>query len=521
MFKRVLPFLVAAVAMLGLTLPALEGGRPETASASAPPPTLSAAGCTALTGLIVPDTTISSATVVPAAGPLPEHCLVLGHVDTEINFALRLPTTAWNRKLYHVGGGGFVGSIPDVPTGLARGYATVGTDTGHVGGLFDGSWALGRPDRLLNFGYRAVHVVTVAAKQIVAGAYGEGPRYSYFEGFSNGGRQGLMEAQRYPDDFDGIIAGAPVLDITGTTIAFNYYFQALATAPIPPTKLSALAQAVVAKCDAKDGLVDGLLDNPRRCRFDPAVLTCAAGDAPDCLIPAQVEVVRKVYAGPVNATGAQIHPGFAPGAEDGLWGWELWLTGGTLIPPPVGLGFFVQDEFLKHFVFGDAGYNSMTFNFDTDVAAVESVGPILNATDPDLSAFRAGGGKLLLWHGWSDHSVTQDRTIEYYNAVFGAMGKNKVDGFLRLFMAPGMDHFPGTGTGLNSFDALTALEDWVERGIAPDSLLASHVGPGVARTRPLCAYPKVAIYDGSGDINAAANFDCKQRGLGYAIPGFD
>ena len=487
---------------------------------------LTSAECAALTGLSVPATVITSATLVPAAGTLPEYCRVQGNVETTINFELRLPS-AWNGKFYHQGGGGFVGSIPPAGPGLSRGYAAVATDTGHQGmgvAALDGAWALNNPQAQLNFGHRAIHVVTVAAKQITASAYRRAPSRAYFEGCSNGGRQALQEAQRYPQDFDGIIAGAPALDWTGLMTGFNWNQQAVRAAPIPPEKLTVLARAVVAKCDAGDGLVDGLVDNPRRCNFDPGVVQCKGGDAADCLTAAQVAAVRKVYGGPVNSRGRQLHPGFPPGAEDGFTGWQLWISGPSNTGAPVNnnpFQFTFSDHYLRYFVFSDPAYNSMTFNFDRDPRRLDATGSFLNASDADLKGFRARGGKLLMWHGWSDHALMADRTIEYYHEVLDEMGsRNKVDDFVRLFLAPGMHHCAG-GPGLNSFDALTALENWVERGQAPDSLLASHVGTNVPRTRPLCAYPSVAVYKGRGDPNSASSFSCQERGLGYALGGRD
>ncbi len=324
----------------------------------------------------------------------------------------------------------------------------------------------------------------------------------------------MMEAQRYPDDFDGIIAGSPVMDYTGAGIGHNHNQRTVLAAPIPPAKLSILAQAVLAQCDSQDGLVDGLVDLPDGCDFDPTVLTCPGGDAPACLTAAQVGAVAQVYAGPRNSAGTQLHPGPLPGGEDGGSGWELWISG----PGPFGvpIGFLVQDGFLRFFAFANAAYNPMTFNVDTDIATVEALAPTTNATDPDLSAFRKSGGKLLIWHGLSDPSVMPSGTIEYYDAVGDEMGKNKLNKFVRLFLAPGMHHcFEGCGPGLNTFDALTAMEKWVERGEAPDELDASHAGLGVARTRSLCAYPAVATYDGNGDINSAENFRCKRARRGH------
>jgi hypothetical protein len=308
-------------------------------------------------------------------------------------------------------------------------------------------------------------------------------------------------------------------------IGFNWNQQALAVGPVPPAKLSVIAQEVVRQCDADDGLVDGLVDNPRRCKFDPTVLTCQGGvDGPGCLTPAQVEAVQRIYAGPVNSAGQSLHPGFPPGHEDGGTGWQNWISGPSAIALPPVLSapfqFTFQDQYLRYFVFSDPAYNSLSFDFDSGPALLEPTGEFLNAIDPDLSPFQNAGGKLILWHGWADHALTAERTVQYYHDVIRATGnKNKAENFIRLFLAPGMHHCGG-GPGLNVFDALTALENWVELGLAPDAIIASHVGMGTPRTRPLCSYPSVAVYDGKGDPNSAASFSCKERGLGYALKGF-
>jgi feruloyl esterase len=511
--KQLRSFRAIGLALLAITLVAVVTGRATTTEAQKPPPSLDAARCLALSGASIGDATLLSSAIVPAGGALPEHCRVVGRINgSEINFAVRMPTTTWNGNLYHEGGGGLVGYIPDGFRGLARGYASMGTDTGHTGAppvpLFDASWALDDPEKQLDFGFRAVHLSTVAAKQLIAVAYGEGPKYSYFEGWSNGGRQGMMEAQRYPDDFDGIIAGSPVMDLTGANLGHNHNQQTLLTVPIPAAKLPVLAAATLAQCDGEDGLTDGLIDLPRGCDFDPAVLTCPGGDAPDCLTAAQVQSVAQIYAGARNSANVLLNPGPLPGGEDGPSGWELWITG----PGPFGvpIGFLVQDGSMKYFFFSDPAYNSMTFDIDTDLAAVQALESTLDATDPDLSEFRKSGGKLLMWHGLSDPSVMPTGTLDYYNAVVETMGRSKVGKFLRVFFAPGMHHcFEGCGLGLNTFDALTAMEQWVEHGKAPNELDASHVGAGTPRTRPLCAYPNVAVYDGSGEVTEASNFKCR------------
>ena len=492
---------------------------------------LDAAECAGLTRLSIPDTTLTVAAFVAAEGDLPEHCRVQGRVETEINFELQLPTT-WNGKLYHGGGGGFVGSIPATQrmrAGLSRRYATLGTDTGHQASALDGSWALGRADRQVNFGHRAVHLVTVAAKRIVESAYGRRPAHSYFEGCSNGGRQAAMEAQRYPEDFDGIIAGAPALDWSGFLIGFNWNQQALKSGPIPAEKLAVIARGVISQCDAADGLVDGLVDSPRSCGFDPRTLACAGGDGPDCLTPAQVQTYGRILAGPRRSSGEPFFPGFPPGTEDGRTGWQLWTSGPRLpdgfgdaatsqITPNVDgvpLQFIAQDQFLKFFLFSNPGYNSLTFNFDTEARIAQATDAVFSAIDPDLRRFQATGGKFIMWHGSADPALTVDRTVQYYEEVVRAHGnRESVDGFFRLFLAPGMHHCGG-GPGLNTLDALTALEHWVERGGAPDAIMASNDGTtGVKRTRPLCSYPARASYVGSGDINDARNFVCRRPASG-------
>jgi Tannase and feruloyl esterase len=480
---------------------------------------LDAAACTGLMRLSIPDTTITSAALVAADGDLPEHCKVQGRVETEINFELRLPTT-WNGKLYHRGGGGFVGSIPPTRAGLSRGYAAVGTDTGHQGSDFlDASWALGRPDRQVNWGHRSVHVVTVAAKRIIEAAYGRRPAHSYFEGCSNGGRQAAMEAQRYPEDFDGIIAGAPGLDWSGILTGWNWNQQALKSTPIPPETLAAIAKGVVSQCDAADGLADGLVDNPRSCAFDPKKLVCSGADGPACLTPAQVQTYEQILMGPRRSNGVPLFHGFPPAAEEGRTAGQLWISGSRQADgngsDGIPLQFTGQDQFLKFFLFSNPGYNSLGFNFDTDAPILKATDAVFAAIDPDLRRFQRAGGKLIMWHGWADPAVTADGTVQYYQDVIRTLGnRESVEGFFRLFLGPGMQHCGG-GPGLNSLDALTALEQWVERGVAPDAILASNDGTtGVKRTRPLCSYPAQASYVGSGDINDAKNFVCRQARSG-------
>lgn len=330
--------------------------------------------------------------------------------------------------------------------------------------------------------------------------------------------------QRYPKDFDGVIAGAPALDWTGLMVGFNWNSKALRAAPIPPEKLTLIAKAAAQRCDAEDGLTDGLIDKPLRCDFDPAVLTCNGPDGPNCLTPAQVSAVKKVYAGPSTSRGKQLYHGFPPGAEGGatagegaVSGWQNWISGPGNPAAPVNgnpLQYTFQDHYLRYFVFGNPNYDSMTFDYDRDPRALRETGEFINAKDTDISAFRKAGGKLILWHGWSDHALMAERTIEYYEDVADRLGSRKrADRFMRLFLAPGMHHC-SSGPGPNVFDALTALENWVEKGQAPASMLATKyvnnsVALGIERTRPLCPYPQRARYIGTGSINDAANFECR------------
>jgi len=497
MANRALPLLVSLVFLAFLALTWVS------ADAAGVP-------CGALTSLAVQDTTITSATLVAATATAPEHCLVAGRVDAAIKFELRLPTTTWNGKFYHAGGGGFVGSIPTSETALGRGYAVIGTDTGHVGdGPFppalDGSWASNDPEAQINFGHRAVHVVTVAGKRILHAFYGRHERLAYFEGCSNGGRQAMQEAERYPTDFDGIIAGAPALDWVGTMSGFVWNEQAASAAPLSVDKVALLAAAVLHECDGKDGLTDGLISDPRRCRFDPKTLQCPAGDAPTCLTAGQVETVKRVYQGATSDKGRPLYFGWPQGHEDGaMTGWPLWITGNGGIPP---LQFLFADGYLKYFVF-DPSFDVLTSDLESDVKAMRPTGKFLNATNADLSDFRAAGGKLIMWHGWADAALTAFRSIAYLKeAAEKTKHGDRLGEFFRLFLAPGMHHCAG-GPGPNTLDALAALESWVENGIAPEQIIATHRGGPVDFTRPLCAYPKEATYRG-GDVNNAANFVCR------------
>lgn len=487
-------------------------------------PAGAATSCDALRELVLSDTTITSAALAPEG-----HCRVEGVVAPANRFEVWLPTTGWNGKFQGVGNGGLGGYVNVFGMGpaLRRGYATAGTDAGHGGGPFDGTWALGRPDLLVDFAHRGVHEATRAAKAIVEAFYGVPPVRSYFVGCSTGGRQGLIEAQRYPEDYDGIVVGAPAAFFTHLAAGSNWVSQALQEDPasiIPARKLPHLASAVLAACDARDGLVDGLVGDPRRCRFDPARLRCRGADADTCLTAAQVRGLKKVYRGPRTSSGKRIFPGHPPGGEVGsgsepgpagepaLGGWEVWIAGEA-----PGLQNLIQDAFFKYLVFEDPAWDWRGFDFDRDVRPTDAkLAALLNGTDPDLEPFAARGGKIVMYHGWSDPGITPLATIDYWERVAartrrrarhdGARGS--VDDFLRLFLAPGMQHCAG-GPGPNTFDAVGALERWVEQGVAPDRIVAAHRTGGVVdRTRPLCPHPLVARWDGVGSPDDAASFSC-------------
>lgn len=485
------------------------------------PPAALASSCESLAALSLPASAITLALPVPAgelnlsssgsaaASPykdLPAFCRVAATLkptsDSDIRIEVWLPANGWNGKFQAVGNGGWAGSISYATMGqaLRRGYATASTDTGHTGG--SAVFALGHHEKLIDFGYRAVHEMTVKSKAIITAFYGDAPRFSYWNGCSTGGRQGLKEAQQYPADFDGIIAGAPANFRTHLQVGQIWNASATLKDParfIPPGKYQLMHKAAVDACDALDGVKDGILENPSRCHFDPKVLGCQGEDAPGCLTPPQVEAARKIYAGAKNPrTGQQIWPGLMPGSELG-WG----QTAGG--PEPIGLAM----EYFKYVVFEDPNWDWRTFNFDIDTARTEKLEYGMNATDPNLQQFVGHGGKLLLYHGWSDPLITPSNSISYYKSVVDTMGgASKTADFARLFMVPGMGHCGG-GEGPNSFDIVSTLEQWVEKGRAPEQMIASHLTKGaVDRTRPLCPYPQVATWKGSGSTDVAAGFVC-------------
>lgn len=492
------------------------------------PSIIAATVCESLASLQLPETTITLAQTVATgafvapAGPagrgglpgqpnsfkdLPAFCRVAATLkpssDSDIKIEVWLPVSGWNGKFEAEGNGGWAGvvSIPQMASAVRRGYATASTDTGHIGG--SGNFALGHPEKLVDFGYRAVHEMTAKAKAIIAAYYGNAPKLSYWNGCSSGGREGLKEAQKFPADFDGIIAGAPANYWTHLVSQSIWVGQAVhqeEASFIPQTKYKLIHDAVIAACDARDAVKDGVIENPALCKFDPAVLQCKAADAATCLTSAQVEAARKIYSPAINPhTKEVIFPGLMPGSE---MGWS-----GLAGPQPLSIA---TDHF-KYVVFNDPNWDYKKFNFDSDIALADKVdNGLINAIDPNLKPFFERGGKILQYHGWNDQLISPLSSIDYYKSVQKASGgAKKVNSNYRLFMAPGMNHCAG-GDGPSSLDAVKALEEWVEQGTAPDRIVASHLTNGkVDRTRPLCAYPQTAIYKGSGSTDEAANFVCK------------
>lgn len=466
----------------------------------------SGSSCENLKSLQLKDTKITLAEAVPldpdsAAGGKP-YCRVAATLsptnDSEIKIEVWLPAEGWNHKFQGNGNGGWTGSIAPnlLAREVARGYASAMTDTGHEGG--SAIFALGHPEKLIDFGYRSTHEMTVAAKAIIRAYYGEAPKLSYFTGCSAGGRQGLMEAQRFPDDYDGIVAGAPGLNWSGRALESIWIAQAVhrdEASYIPQSKFRSIHDAVLAACDANDGAKDGVLENPMQCRFDPKVMECKAAETSACLTSAQVETVRKIYAR-FERHGAMIFPGFERGSELG------WGTMGGPQPFTIGLDLF------RYVVYAEPNWDFRKFNFesDDDLARTARASAALNAMDSDLSKFVRRGGKLIQYHGWSDPQIPPEFSVEYYKSVAEKMGD--VARFYRLYMVPGMAHCGG-GDGTSNFDMLAALEGWVEQKKAPEQVLARREQDG--RTRPLCPFPQVAKYTGAGSINDAVNFTCAVR----------
>jgi pimeloyl-ACP methyl ester carboxylesterase len=514
--------------------------------------------CENLMQLKLPHVEITSAAAA-AAGPaqgfggstplqLPARCVVKATSrptsDSEIKIEVWMPATAaeWNGRYMQSGNGGWAGSIPAgaMANFLNRGYATAGTNDGHDASPAHPSgpagWAIGHPEKLIDFGHRALHETAETAKAVIRAYYGKPATRNYFVGCSDGGREALMEAQRYPEDFHGIVAGAPANDWSYHFAGFIWNELAILSDPasaIQLDKLPVIQKAVLAQCDRNDGVQDGLLEDPRTCKFDPSVLACKDVGQTGCLTVPQIAALRKIYDGPKNPrTGKQIYPGYPPGHEAIPNAWANWIIAAQ---PDRTAQFMFGNSFYGQAVFEDPKWDFRSMNFDTDVSyAAQKAGIVVNSDNPDLRSFRANGGKLIQYHGWADAAISPFGSIEYYNKVSAffakypderSKGNNaQVSDFYRLFMVPGLGHCAG-GIGPKSFgqdgnrfkgdpnrDVISALERWVETGVAPDQIIGTGTVVGDANkplTRPLCSFPKVARYKGTGDPAEAANFTCE------------
>jgi len=509
--------------------------------------------CAGLTAVTLEGAKVTSAVLRPAGGELtvdvkmatrlaeklPAFCRVMvtdtPTGDSDIKTEVWLPVEGWNGRYRAEGNGGFAGQIDyeGMAVAVTQGYATSGTDTGHVdtsantGHIDDGpKFALGHPEKVKDFGWRAVHDMTVQTKVLVKAFYGKAAEHAYFTSCSDGGREALMEAQRFPGDFDGILAGAPANNWTALISAATEDDKTLMASPgayLPASKLPAITAAVLAACDGQDGLKDGVVGNPAKCGFDPAVLACAGAENDSCLTAGQVVTLKSIYAAKKDAAGRAVFPGYSPGAESAPGSWGVWIVGKKQGVETAmmyfGLGFF------KDFVYEREDWSLGTFDFDRDSKrALAKTGEALNATDTNLKPFAARGGKLLMYHGWNDPAIPALSSVEYYDGVVRSMGKGEADAAVRLYMVPGMLHCEG-GPGVTDFgqgrlaargdaehDAFVALEQWVEAGTAPGTLIATKfVGEdetkGVVASRPVCVYPQVARYV-KGDAKVAASFAC-------------
>jgi feruloyl esterase len=498
-----------------------------------------AANCEELAGIALPNTTITLARSVPAGSftppngqainSLPAFCEIHGVMkpteSSVIHFELWLPASNWNGKFQGIGNGGLAGTISFGPmaTSLRNGFATASTDTGHTA-QEPKAWLENR-ERLIDYSYRALHLTTVNAKALVDAYYAKPAKASYYLGCSTGGKQGLMEAQRYPADYDGIVAGDAANFWTHQMM--NEVWDGVATSTpetnLPQEKLQLLQDATLAACDALDGAADGIISDPMHCHFDPKKLQCKGADAANCLTSAQVGAVEKIYNGPVNPrTGKKLYPGMYPGGELG-WG----KAGGQMVINRGNTSGVSSNDFWAYAFFHKPDWDFRTFDFDRDLsAAEEKLGPITNATNANLEEFRKLGHKLLYYHGAADPLIPAQNGIDYFDAVVKAQkGMEKTQQFFRVFLVPGLYHC-SNGPGPTAYggsvpspvvdadhDMTSAVDRWIEKGIAPEKIIATKyvdniASKGIALQRPLCSYPMVARYKGSGDMNDASNFAC-------------
>ena len=482
--------------------------------------------CDRLTSLKLPNATVTSASEVaagaftPPAAPgrgvapavakamaeLQPFCRVAitstPSADSDIKIEVWLPGRSWNGKLQAVGNGGWAGTIsyPAMAAALARGYATASTDTGHS--TPGASFAVGHPEKLVDYAHRSLHETAITAKVIVEAFYGKPAAAALWNGCSTGGNQGLTLASMYPNDFDAIVAGAPPdvrSRVHAVRLVMHRFVHRTPTSHIPPEKYPAIHKAVLNACDAKDGVQDGVIEHPPACKFDPAVLQCKDGDGPACLTSEQVETARALYADVRDPKTRQIlySPLLQPGSE------LLW---NALAGPQA---FSNAVETYRHLVAKDASWNPSQFDPALDVERMDTDAAVLNTAGHNLKPFFARGGKLLLYHGWSDQQNPASTSVNYFERVVKAVGKGTVGKSIQLYMVPGMNHCQG-GVGTDTFDKIAAVEEWMAKGTAPAEIIASHATDGkIDRTRPVCPYPQVAVYKGSGSTDEASNFSCR------------
>lgn len=482
--------------------------------------------CEDLTSITIANTSIATADTVaagmfkpPAPGfpgltadysKLPAFCRVTGSIkptlDSDIRFEMWLPAKGWNGRFMQTGNGGAAGAIvySSLAEPLSHGYAVANTDTGHQGGMGDFSWVAEHPEKLTDFGYRSTHELTIVGKAITAARYGKSPERSYWNGCSTGGRQGLQEAQRFPDDYDAIIAGSPAnnwLSLQALSILIQNNFG---PDGLRPDKLGILKNAAIASCDTLDGVTDQVISEPAMCKFDPAVTQCKGDQTGQCLSAKEVAAAKRNYAGVVNSNGEIQMPGTGPGSEP-LWG--------AYASPQ----FMIGTSYFRYAVMKDPNWDPATLNVDTDLKLAEQTDPVV-AVDPDLSGFIAHGGKLLIYHGTVDGLISYGSTVNYYQSVVDKLGEDRIKDNVKFYLVPGMSHCSG-GEGAFSIDWLSAMEEWREKGKTPGALPATRpdVIPGAfgappttgnGFTRPACAYPNVARYKGNGNDKDAASFEC-------------
>jgi len=511
-----------------------------------------------LSGPVGAGVKIKSATQVDDGLPAP-YCRVLGTIDPAIQFEVRLPLSVWTQRFLQTGCGGLCGNLninvgrtSDCAPATNGELALASTDMGHSGSGNDNVWAVENPQTRLDFGYRAEHLTALAAKALITKYYGQGPKYSYFSGCSDGGREALMEAERYPSDFNGIAAGAPAMNFITQNTFYHGWNAIKNTGPDGQTilmadKLPILHKAALDACDALDGLKDGLISNPAACSFDPSVTICKEGqDATTCLTTAQANTAKEIYPGAHDAQGHKfVLSGPMPGSELAWAGVYVPQGNGAIFSAGIALGTIKYLAYAKRL---PAAFQLADFHFDqATFDAIKPMHAIYDATDPDLSKFASGGGKLLLYHGWSDPHISPMNTIAYYTAMQKLMGDAKVSQFSRLFLFPGGYHCNG-GDGPFDFPLLSLIMNWVEGGVVPNEIMASHSPQGAGRggrgggrggapqppdrTMPVYPYPAVAAYKGTGDINSASSFERKQgpvvpaaelvwQGSGFYAAGYE